>query len=235
MSRSRQDWPRLSPLVTLAAVVLVLYFARAILIPLALALTLNFLLTPLVMFFQRFRMRRGPAVALAVLISGLFVGTVGWVVSQQLLQVANDLPKYRANIHSKIQALHYPPDSALIRATQSLEEIGKEFSDRTSSEMPAIDSSGLPTNTGQAGTDSRSARPLPVQLVTVPATGLPYMREVLGPALVPLAMAGMVLIFTVFILIEQEDLRDRFLRLAGVGQLHTMTLALDDASRRISR
>jgi predicted PurR-regulated permease PerM len=217
MSRSRQDWPTLSPLVVLAGIVLVLYFARAILIPLALALTLNFLLTPLVMFFQRLPMRRVPAVALAILISAVVVGGVGWGVARQLLQVANDLPKYRSNIHNKIERLHYPPDSALGRATESVKEIGKEFSD-----------SG--TNA-----ESRPAGPLPVQVVAVPASGLPYLGQVLAPAVLPLATAGMVLIFTVFILIEQEDLRDRFLRLAGVGQLHNMTLALDDASRRISR
>jgi len=235
MSRSRQDWPTLSPLVVLAGVVLVLYFARAILIPLALALTLNFLLTPLMMFFQRLPMRRVPAVALSIVISGLVVGGIGWAVAQQLLQVANDLPKYRSHIHAKIEALHYQPESALGRATQSVEELGKEFSSaETSSEAPATSGSGSRSGI-QTATDLRTSGPVPVQVVTVPAGGLSYLREVLGPALIPLATTGMVLIFTVFILIEQEDLRDRFLRLAGVEQLHAMTLAMDDATRRISR
>jgi predicted PurR-regulated permease PerM len=224
MSRSRQDWPSLTPLVILTVVVLILYFARAILIPLALALTLNFLLTPMVMFFQRLHMRRVPAVALAVLISVGALTGVGWVVARQLLQVANNLPKYRLNIHNKIEALHYPPESALGRATESVKEIGSELSDSgNGGEFPS------------GKTAVRPAAPVPVQVVTVPAGGLPYLREVLAPVLVPLATAFMVLIFTVFILIKQEDLRDRFLRLAGVAQLHAMTLALDDAGRRISR
>jgi predicted PurR-regulated permease PerM len=224
MSRSRQDWPTLTPLVILAVVVLILYFARAILIPLALALTLNFLLTPLVMFFQRLRMGRVPAVALAVLISVAALAGVGWVVARQLLQVANDLPKYRLNIHNKIEALHYPPESALGRATESVKEIGSELSDS---------GNGVDISSGKDA--AHPAAPVPVQVVTVPTGGLPYLREVLAPVLVPLATAFMVLIFTVFILIKQEDLRDRFLRLAGVAQLHAMTLALDDAGRRISR
>jgi hypothetical protein len=45
----------------------------------------------------------------------------------------------------------------------------------------------------------------------------------------------MVLIFTVFMLLKREDLRNRLLRLAGIGQLNLMTQALDDASRRVSR
>jgi predicted PurR-regulated permease PerM len=238
MSRSRQDWPPLSPLVVLAGIVLILYFARAILIPLALALTLNFLLTPLVMFFQKLSMRRAPAVALALLIAVAAIGGVGWVVARQLLQVANDLPKYRLNIHNKIEALHYPRESALGRATESVQEIGKEFSEPGTS--PEADLSGRGSQPGsKPGSITKMvlhpAEPVPVQVVAVPASGLRYLRDVLGPALIPLGTAGMVLIFTVFILIKQEDLRDRFLRLAGVAQLHAMTLALDDATRRISR
>ena len=218
MSRSRPDSPALNPLVILAGVVLILYFARPVLIPLALALTLNFLLTPMVMWLQKLSMRRVPAVALVMLISVAAVGGMGWVVANQLLEVANDLPKYRLNIHNKIDALHSAPDSVLGRAAESVNEIGKEISEPepTPATPPA-------------------AGPLPVQVVAAPANGLQYAREVLGPLLKPLATTGMVLIFTVFILIKQEDLRNRFLRLVGVAQLNAMTLALDDAARRISR
>jgi hypothetical protein len=45
----------------------------------------------------------------------------------------------------------------------------------------------------------------------------------------------MVLIFTIFMLLKREDLRNRLLRLAGLGQLNLMTQALDDASGRVSR
>ena len=69
MSRSRPDSPALNPLVVLAGIILILYFARAVLIPLALAITLNFLLTPMVLWFQKLGLRRGPAVALVMLIS----------------------------------------------------------------------------------------------------------------------------------------------------------------------
>ncbi len=127
MSRSRPDSPALNPLVVLAGIILILYFARAVLIPLALALTLNFLLTPMVLWFQKLGLRRVPAVALVMLISVSVVAGVGWVVADQLLEVANDLPKYRLHIHNKIEALHFAPDSALGRAADSVSEIGKDF------------------------------------------------------------------------------------------------------------
>src|SRR5215467_1114031 len=228
MARSRQEWSSLNPLIWLVGVVLFLYFARPILIPLALALTLNFLLTPMVMWLQKFSLRRGPAVALVVLIFSAVVGAMGWVVAGQLLQVASDLPQYRENIRNKIEALHLPPGSALGRAAESVKEIDMDFS------APAGDGQTNPrTSSKPVVPQAQSA--IPVQVVTPPATGLRYLSQLLKPLLLPLSTAGMVLIFTVFILIKQEDLRDRFLRLAGVGQLHAMTLALDDATQRVSR
>ena len=232
MSRRRPETSTLSPLLGLTVVILILYFARAVLIPLALALTLNFLLTPMVMWLQRLHMRRVLAVAAVMLTSAAVVGGMGWVVSDQLLQVAADLPRYRLNIHNKIEALHLPPDSTLGRAAESVKEIDVELGEapdarplQTGPQVPATLKTGAP-----------QAQPaVPVQIVTPPATGLRYLGEVLGPLLKPLGTGGMVVIFTVFILIKQEDLRDRFLRLAGVAQLHAMTLALDDAAQRISR
>ncbi|MFZ0952320.1 MAG: AI-2E family transporter [Candidatus Sulfotelmatobacter sp.] len=230
MSRSRPDSPALNPLIVLAGVILILYFARAVLIPLALALTLNFLLTPMLQWFQKLGLRRVPAVALVMLISISVVASMGWVVANQLLEVANDLPKYRLHIHNKIEALHFPPDSALGRAADSVAEVGKEFD---SSPTPGTPSAGLTPQSSPA--KAASQPPVPVQVVTPPASGLQYLSQMLGKALVPLGTAGMVLIFTVFILIKQVDLRNRVLRLAGVAQLNTMTLALDDASNRVSR
>src|ERR1700722_6279402 len=239
MSRTRQDSSTLSAVVILVSVVLILYFARAVLIPLALALTLNFLLTPLVVGLQKLRLGRVPAVALGTLIFFAALGGLGWIVARQLLQVANNLPEYRLNIHKKIEALHSSPDSALGRATETVKEIDREISD-SEINLPATSDSGGRLATGSAsGANARNAlapsMPLPVQVVAPQPGGLRYVREMLGPLLQPLGTAGMVLIFTVFILIKQEDLRDRFLRLMGVAQLHAMTLALDDAARRISR
>jgi len=230
MSRPRQESSTLNPLLWLAGVILILYFARAVLIPLALALTLNFLLTPMVMALQRLRMRRVLAVAVVMLFSTAVVAGMGWIVAGQLLQVASDLPKYRLNIHNKIDDLHLQPDSALGRAAASVKEIDSDFSESQAGRSPQE----VPSTTSLTKTAPPQAA-VPVQVVTPPASGLQYLGQLLGPMLKPLGTAFMVVIFTVFILVAQKDLRDRFLRLAGVGQLHAMTLALDDAAQRISR
>src|SRR5258708_17892031 len=58
---------------------------------------------------------------------------------------------------------------------------------------------------------------------------------ILEPILSPLPTLAIVLIVTIFILIRQEDLRDRLIRLFGSNDLHQTTLAIDDATQRLTR
>src|SRR6202034_3946432 len=74
-----------------------------------------------------------------------------------------------------------------------------------------------------------------VRVVQPASNGWTNIRDLGLPVLAPLGRAGIVLIFTVFMLFKREDLRNRLLRLAGLGQLNLMTHALDDAASRISR
>ncbi len=60
-------------------------------------------------------------------------------------------------------------------------------------------------------------------------------KESVKPFLRPLAVFGMVLIFSLYLLIEHHDLRNRLFRLAGLQQINVMTQALDDATNRVSR
>ena len=50
----------------------------------------------------------------------------------------------------------------------------------------------------------------------------------------PIGTAGIVIVFTVFMLFQWEELRDRFIRLAGSGRLSAMTGAMDEAGDRVS-
>ena len=70
-----------------------LYWARDVLIPLALAVLLTFLLIPVVKRLQRLGLWRGPSVTLVVIPAGSLLGGIGWVVMLQLRNLANDLPR----------------------------------------------------------------------------------------------------------------------------------------------
>ena len=77
--------------------------------------------------------------------------------------------------------------------------------------------------------------PVPVRVVAPATSAWTELRDLGTPVLAPLGRAGFVLVFTVFMLFKREDLRNRLLRLAGLGRLNVMTQALDDASGRVSR
>ena len=112
ISQSRKTLLASEPLLLFAAGLAALYFGRDIFIPLAMALTLSFLLTPAVMRLERMHLRRGPSVILVVVAAFGVLTVIGWVVSAQMLSVVNELPNYRDNIESKINAIHVPTGGA---------------------------------------------------------------------------------------------------------------------------
>jgi len=205
----------------LIAVIAGLYLAREILIPLAFAITLGLVLTPAVDWLQKMRLGRVPAVALVMIVTVAGVGGVAWVIFNQLVEVANELPRYQQNIHNKLEAMRAPGEGALGRATASIKELATEL---MSVEAPA-----------PLGPGDRGGRPQPVQIVDQPANELEHLRDLAQPFLGPLGKFGMVLIFSVFLLINRKDLDDRLFRLVGLNQLNVMTEALDDATQRVSR
>ena len=211
----------------------VLYLAREIFIPLAFAITLTLILAPAVAWLQKLHLGRVPSVFLVMAVTIALAGGVGWVIFNQLIDVANELPSYRENIHNKIQAMREPGKNALGRAADTVKALGKELATVQTPTSPAVHGEGG----GRRGIQNQASasHPLPVQIVDDPSNQFQYLRDVTRPFLAPLGVLGMVLIFTVFLLIEQDDLRDRLFRLAGLDRLNVMTQALEDATQRVSR
>jgi len=206
-----------------------LYFAREILIPFAFALALTFLLAPVATMLQRLRLGRVVSVLLTMLASIAVACGIGWIIASQLVDVANQLPLYRQNIHAKIAAFHLPVTGQLSRAAQSLEEIGRELS---GSDGPTPPAPSKGRNAPQPA--ARAAAPMPVRVVPPETSGWTELHDWGTPVLGPLGRAGIILIFTVFMLFKTEDLRNRLVRLVGLGQMNLTTQALDDASVRVS-
>lgn len=215
----------------LIAVVAVLYLAREILIPLAFAIVLALVLSPAVSWLQKMHLGRMPAVLLVMTVSLAFAGGISWMIFHQLIGVINELPRYQRNIHNKIEAMRTPGKGVLGRAAENVKEIGKELT----SPPPVSPPPSVSDRTGRRGVQTQPGAPLPVQIVEAPLSELQYIREVTKPFLRPLGILGIVLIFSIFLLIEQVDLRNRLFRLAGLDRLNVMTQALDDATQRVSR
>jgi predicted PurR-regulated permease PerM len=225
------DSSSVSIVAILIAVIAVLYVAREIFIPLAFAITLTLILTPAVARLQKIHLGRVPSVFLAMAVSIALAGGIGWVIFNQLVDVANQLPSYQENIHNKIQSMRAPSRNALGRAADTVKDLGKQLASVQAPATPPVHTEA----SGRRSTQNQASHPLPVQVVAEPADELTYLRDLTKPFLAPLGKFGMVLIFTVFLLIEQDDLRNRLLRLAGLDRLNIMTQALEDATRRVSR
>ncbi|HEV2604789.1 MAG TPA: AI-2E family transporter [Microvirga sp.] len=223
--------PANSSLLTAGGIVLAiggLYFGRDIFIPFALAILLSFALTPLIDWFRRFKLPRIAAVLLAVALAFTLIGGITYVVGRQVVQLANNLPSYQATITQKIRALQTsaPGGGVVDRVTTTIQDLSKEISG------PDKDKPAAPSGTALGGA---TQEPVTVRLERPEARPLDIIQAVIGPLLAPLAMAGLVIIFVIFVLLEKEDLRDRFIKLAGAGDLHKSTQALNDAAARVSR
>jgi predicted PurR-regulated permease PerM len=202
-------------------VIATLYLARVVLVPFALAMLFSFLLTPAVIWLERIRFPRALAVSFVVVVFVGAMGSVGWTVADQLVDVTNQLPNYKANIKNKIESLRSPTGQILNKATDAVVEFSQELAAASAGDLTAV----------KPGAPALPSVPLSVQVVSPPTNWLEYAGRVLGP----LGTGGIAIVFTIFMLMRREDLRDRFIRLAGRGRLSLMTRALNDAAHRVSR
>jgi predicted PurR-regulated permease PerM len=225
MSPTRStDLPRGEPLLLLAVIVLILFFARELLIPLAFALSLAFLLAPAVTRLETARVPRILAVALTGIIAFGCICGVGYVVARQLMNVAQSLPAYRLSIQKKVAAVHSPAEQSLEQAFTAVEGISEDLSTRN---HPAPSSNILlqpPLEQAQ-----------PVRVIDPNNNPLQSNIDLLMRVLRPIGTFGVVIVFTIYLLMKREDLRHRILLLAGMGRISLMTQALQDAASRISQ
>jgi len=210
-----------------AIVIMVLYFGREIIIPIALAILLSFVLAPLVGLLQRLRIPRGLAVVSVVTIAFALIFAMGSLLASQLTQLAGDLPRYQSTISEKIQSFRETTAGrgTLERASGMLKDLSKELDKPAASAPEGTLSPRAPT----------PLKPVPVEVRQPDPGALESLQSLISPLLHPLATTGIIVIFVIFILLQREDLRNRLIRLAGSHDLQRTTAALDDAASRLSR
>lgn len=205
----------LKPWLTFAAgvlVIVVLYWAQAVFVPIALAILISFVLAPPVTWLERW-LGRVPAVLVVVTLVFVLLGLAGWGLAQQMENLAQELPGYRVNILAKIADVRGAGKGGTVEKLQeTIEEIK--------------------TDIGKA--DAPRGRAL--QQVEVAAERLMFPGFAwLGPVVGPLGTAGLVVVLVIFMLLERRDLRDRLIGLFGQGRLTVTTKAFDEAGTRVSR
>jgi len=211
-----------------AAIVAALYFGREVLLPMALAVLLSFVLAPLVKLLQRLYLPRFAAVAIVVLFAFGVIFGLGTLMFAQISQLAGDLPRYQSNFGEKIKTLRGATTASgtLEQASQVLRNLQKEL------DRPKTAKSGSPSAPDAGAVPDR---PIPVEVRQPDPGALQTLATLISPLIQPLATTGIILIFVVFILLQQQDLRNRLIRIAGSHDLQRTTMAMDDAGKRLSR
>src|SRR5450432_4108870 len=212
-------------------IVMMLYFGREIIIPIALAILLSFVLAPLVGLLQRMRVPRGLAVVSVVVLAFALIFAMGSLLASQLTQLAGDLPRYQSTISEKIQSFRDTTAGrgTLERASDMLKDLGKEID--KPKDAASAHASGSIVRSNAPGPQA----PVPVEVRQPDPGALESVRTLISPLVHPLATTGIIIIFVIFILLQREDLRNRLIRLAGSYDLQRTTAALDDAAGRLSR
>src|SRR6202795_2204891 len=104
-SSSGRGIEALPSLITFGIIVLIiasLYWAQAVLIPIALSIMLTFLLSPVAGALERIGLGRLPSVIIIVVLTFSLLATIGCVVTIEFTSLGNELPKYTGNIRQKI-------------------------------------------------------------------------------------------------------------------------------------
>ena len=212
LSSPTKGMPALQMLFAGAVIVAALYYGQELTVPLVLASLLAFVLAPACRLLQKFRVPRVLAVLVVVLVAFGAIGGLGLVVGRQATSLAASLPQYKSTILTKW--------NALASGIGSIEQMTKNI--------------GAPAGAAPKA-DQKPGQGTVAALGLNEISGLTLARNVAQPLLAPLATGAVVLIFTFFILLSNEDLRDRLVRLVGRQDLHRTILAMNDAARRLSR
>jgi predicted PurR-regulated permease PerM len=219
-------------LATAVLAIVALYFGKPILMPMALATLLSFLLSPLVNALCRTGLRQSIAVTIVVVFMFSVLGAMIWGFGRQMSSLVYQLPDYQENIREKIADFRSAGSgSGLERVRQAWREIKGDLrrpastpAHRTPGAIPAV------TNTPPV-----EIEPVPVVVRGQSPANTWSIPTALGPLVQVLATAGLVIVLVIFMLLRKRELRNRFIVLCGYSRMPTATRALDEAAERISR
>ena len=225
-------------IVATGAVLAILYFAREVLVPITLAVILSLLISPLVRSLRRLGLGATSSVLAAALVLTVSVGSVASVIGVQVAHMVKSLPQYERTIRHKLYKVNELTVDRLAAFTSQTERlVGERHEPREASEPPPTSlTPGSPADEAPPPVrPAAPAAPIAVEVHQPPLSPLQVVERVLGSMWVPLETAGIVLVVLIFVLLERESVRDRFIRLAGPADLRATTLVLNDAGERLSR
>lgn len=206
-------------LASIAVVVVALYLAKGVLVPMTLAVLLSFLLSPACDWLERHWLGRIAAVLVTALVGFTILGGAIWLAVVQMSELAPRMPEYETNLKAKLQSANAHVSATLGRLTRTAQGMSENLS---------------PVELAQAPQGTKEW-PYSVRIISSPASPLQVFGSMFGTVLEVLGSIGVVIVLVVFFLIRRDDLRDRFILLVGQGEMTLTTQMLEDAGTRVSR
>lgn len=230
VAATRLDLPKFA---SIAAAIAILYFAKDVLLPLSIGMLITFALSPLATRLRKFGLPNLLSVLLVVATAFAAIGLFILVVVAQVGTLAQNLPTFQANIITKVEGLRASGNDNGIIA--QLTGMITAISDEIGAAVPASGAVPADGQTGPAPAEAATIQnPMPVEVVES-QSALEVLQNLVLPLVSPIATVGLVIVVVIFMLLEREDLRDRFIRLVGSNDLLRTTQVLQDAGQRVGQ
>ena len=195
-----------------------LYFLESVILPVAVAALITFVLSPAVSWLEK-RMGRTLAIVVSVAITFIVVGVFAWITAVQILELAWKLPTYKANLTAKMQALNSSSTGPFAELSQMFQDIERHSVTKLAT-APALQDKPLP---------------MPVEVIENPKQSPGKLLAAAGMVFLPLGSVGVIVILAIFMLFKRDDLRDRIIGLIGKGHIGETTGAMRDAAKRVNQ
>ncbi|MDB5337385.1 MAG: hypothetical protein JWN70_3004 [Planctomycetaceae bacterium] len=229
-------WQRATIVLTgaVVAVALVagLQWGSPVLIPIAIAGLFTLLLNPVVQRLNGYGIHHVVSVLLTVIVAGMLLLALSWIMTIQVTRMLAELPKNTETIKSKIRSLRQVGSGPVARQFAGMvTEIGAELKPQTTDQDRAT---GQAPKSATRHPDSHSAaHDNSHHETSVTAWG--WVTGHLGSAAEGIGEFAFGGVLLVFFLLEQKEIRDRLVLLAGRARLSVTSNALDEISDRITR
>ena len=209
-----------------SAALALLYLGRQILVPVTLAVLLCFAISPLVRKLRHIGMGHVSSVLGAVACTVVVLSMLAGLIGVHALRMAASLPAYQATLEKNLRSLRIlalsPMEKTWDAAEKLLDPVGSSSADADAATLE-------PTSA------ARSAQAIPVEVRPPKPASMERLQRLVAWLWGPIGGAGIVVVVLIFLLLERESLRDRFIRLVGGSDVRATTSALNDAGERLSR
>jgi len=214
---------------SLFLIVLMIYQGQPVLMPLAMALLLAFVLNPVVSLLRRWHVRHALAVIVVVSLAFSLLGGVLLIIGQQFNSLVTELPRYEDNIRQKVR------DLRAVVHNRSLNQVQETF-EKIKGELQAPEGgTNVTTATTVPATNAAPAKATPQGAAPPPKTEPTFLVQLLGPVSNTLATIGLIIVLVIFLLLRRDDQLNRLIRLGGKAERAMTRKILSEAEERISR